>query len=93
MPDFAERIAASCRPELYREALAASEGYFAQASDADVLGNSWQWDMVYRDGDMFKGGVGGQGLYVSPDRDVSIGFFSTGYNRWANVARTIALTL
>jgi hypothetical protein len=49
--------------------------------------------MVYRDGDMFKGGVGGQGLYVSPDRDVSIGFFSTGYNRWANVARTIALTL
>lgn len=93
MPDFAARISESCRPELYGEALAASEGYFAQASDADVMGNSWQWDMVYRDGDMFKGGVGGQGLYVSPDRDVSIAFFSTGYNRWANVARTIALTL
>jgi len=27
---------------------------------------------------MFKGGVGGQGLYVSPSRDVVVAYFTTG---------------
>lgn len=34
-----------------------------------------QWNLVYPDGDMFKGGFGGQGLYVSPARDIVIAFF------------------
>lgn len=33
-----------------------------------------QWNLVYPDGDLFKGGFGGQGLYVSPVRDVVIAF-------------------
>ena len=27
---------------------------------------------------MYKGGIGGQGLYVSPSRDLVINWFSTG---------------
>jgi len=29
---------------------------------------TYQWDAVMRDGDFFKGGSGGQGLYISPTR-------------------------
>ncbi len=39
--------------------------------------NTYQWDLVMEDGDFFKGGYGGQGLYVSPSRDLVIAFFGT----------------
>ncbi|MGI9263111.1 MAG: serine hydrolase, partial [Woeseiaceae bacterium] len=39
--------------------------------------NSYQWDFVMDDGDFFKGGFGGQGLYISPSRDLVIAFFGT----------------
>ena len=36
-----------------------------------------QWNWVTRDGDMFKSGFGGQGLFVSPSRDIVIAFTGT----------------
>lgn len=39
--------------------------------------NTYQWDFVMEDGDFFKSGYGGQGLYVSPSRDLVIAFFGT----------------
>lgn len=42
-----------------------------------IRGNSRQWDAIFDDGDFFKGGLMGQGLYVSPSRDLVIAFFST----------------
>jgi len=42
-----------------------------------ALHNSYQWDFVMKDGDFFKGGFGGQGLYVSPSRDLVVAFFGT----------------
>lgn len=39
--------------------------------------NTYQWDYVMADGDFYKGGFGGQGLYVSPGRDLVIAFFGT----------------
>lgn len=59
------------------------------------LHNSWQWDWVMRDGDFFKGGFGGQGLYVSPSRDLVIAFFGTfdpdgTTNQLDQVARQLA---
>lgn len=41
--------------------------------------NTYQWDIVMKDGDFYKGGAGGQGLYISPDRDLVIAFFGV-YN-------------
>ena len=50
--------------------------------------NSWQWDALFEDGDLYKSGLMGQGLYVSPSRDLTIVWFSadrsasaTGYSR------------
>ena len=42
----------------------------------DFMGNSHQWDCVWPDGDMWKGGLQSQGLYVSPKKDLVIGYFS-----------------
>jgi hypothetical protein len=32
--------------------------------------NVYQWDLVYSNNDVFKGGWAGQGLLVNPDRDL-----------------------
>src|SRR5690606_37474106 len=39
--------------------------------------NSWQWDFVAEDGDFYKGGYGGQGLYISPIRHLVVAFTGT----------------
>ena len=46
-------------------------------NDEQPRHNSYQWDFVMPEGDFFKGGYGGQGLYVSPARDLVIAFFGT----------------
>jgi CubicO group peptidase (beta-lactamase class C family) len=53
--------------------------------------NHWQWDAIWDDGDFFKGGVFGQGLYVSPGRDLVIAWYSTVMtSELTNYARQIA---
>lgn len=39
--------------------------------------NSYQWDEVYEDGDFYKHGHAGQGLYISTTHDLVIAFFGT----------------
>ena len=62
--------------------------------DSSARHNSYQWDIVTEDGDFFKGGFGGQGLYVSPSRDLVVVWFGThspeGGNEMLRVARQIA---
>ena len=54
--------------------------------------NHWQWDGVWNDGDFYKGGVFGQGLYVSPARDlVAVWFSTTMTSDLTQYARQIAL--
>ncbi|MDO6620855.1 serine hydrolase [Shewanella sp. 6_MG-2023] len=43
------------------------------------LFNSYQWDAVFADGDFYKGGMNGQGIYVSPSKDVVVAWFATGF--------------
>ena len=38
---------------------------------------AWQWDMIWADGTMFKGGYSGQGIFVAPERDIVIAFYGT----------------
>lgn len=46
---------------------------------------SWQWDLVWEDGAMFKGGYSGQGLYVDPKRELVVAWFGTGLDYSARV--------
>jgi CubicO group peptidase (beta-lactamase class C family) len=63
--------------------------------DQKVLANRYQWDAVFQDGDLFKSGVGGQGLYVSPANDIVIAWFCTGSgdNQEETLARNIVNSL
>jgi CubicO group peptidase (beta-lactamase class C family) len=45
-------------------------------NDNTMLSNSRQWDLIWPDGDFWKGGMMSQGLYVSPDKDLVIAYFS-----------------
>ena len=49
---------------------------------------TYQWDVVMNDGDFFKEGGGGQGLYISPSRDLVIVYFGT-HAFGSNEARVI----
>lgn len=44
------------------------------------LYNSYQWDAIFADGDIYKGGMNGQGLYVSPAKEVVVVWFATGFS-------------
>ena len=43
---------------------------------------AWQWDRIWADGGMSKGGYSGQGLYVDPDRELVIAWFGTDDTDW-----------
>jgi CubicO group peptidase (beta-lactamase class C family) len=76
------------RPELYTGKRAAG---FASIFGEAPIACSWQWDAVFKDGDLFKGGFHGQALYVSPARDLVVAFVSTGNERAPySYLRTIA---
>jgi CubicO group peptidase (beta-lactamase class C family) len=43
---------------------------FGAAVPTDVKHNVYQWDRVFTNNDVYKGGWAGQGLLVNPDRDL-----------------------
>ncbi len=43
------------------------------------VANAYQWDAVFADGDFYKSGHNGQGIYVSPGSDVVVVWVATGY--------------
>lgn len=75
-PDMIMRIRAGVRTKEFF--LGAYNGpVFAKIFDDDtILSNSRQWDLIWPDGDFWKGGMMSQGLYVSPNKDLVIAYFS-----------------
>lgn len=63
--------------------------------DAGNISNRYQWDSVLSDGDLYKSGVGGQGIYISPATDTVVAWFATsdGNNQEEAMARAIVLSL
>ena len=60
------------------------------------VASAYQWDAVFADGDTYKSGMNGRGIYVSPKRDVVVVWFATGYPKEALIepfARKIATSL
>jgi len=80
------------RPEMY---LGGFVGKEMQETFPNITGltNRYQWDIVFPDGDIYKGGVGGQGLYISPARDAVVVWFSTGKQQEEIMARAITESL
>lgn len=90
IPDeLLKKVQTGGRPEIFLEGFVGKE---LQHSFPDIQGltNCYQWDIVFPDGDIYKGGVGGQGTYISPSRDVVVAWFSTGKQQEEILARAIA---
>ncbi|WP_299126372.1 serine hydrolase [uncultured Winogradskyella sp.] len=71
--NYLEKIQNGGRPEIY------ANGYWPNLfkDETVIKHNTYQWDHVTQEGDFFKAGIGGQGLYISPSRDLVIAFFGT----------------
>jgi len=48
--------------------------------DQGAAFQSYHWDVVFEDGDFAKFGLGGQGLYISPEKRLVLAFFSANKN-------------
>jgi CubicO group peptidase (beta-lactamase class C family) len=84
------------RPEIFDKGQTGKNA-IERLSPARPVHNSYQWDFVMPDGDFFKGGYGGQGLYISPARDLVIAFVGTPRdpgedNAMVSVAQQICAT-
>lgn len=65
------------------------------ADDTGNIANRYQWDAVTSEGDMYKAGVGGQGVYISPSTNTVVAWFATGdgNNQEESMARAIVQSL
>ncbi|MGF1697165.1 beta-lactamase family protein [Vibrio lamellibrachiae] len=50
--------------------------HFVNMIGEQPLGASYQFDAIWEDGDMFKSGMEGQGIYISPDKNMTAVWFS-----------------
>lgn len=71
---YLEKIQEGGRPEIFN---VGRENDIRKVDGEASQHNSYQWDFVMADGDFYKGGYGGQGLYISPARDLVVAFFGT----------------
>ncbi len=69
------KIQTGGRPELLKNR---AQEYPDQPAEWCTNASTYQWACIWPDGDFFKGGFLGQGLYISPSRDLVIAIFSTG---------------
>ncbi|GEM78537.1 serine hydrolase domain-containing protein [Vibrio superstes] len=70
--------------------------YHGEVDAPTFISNSRQWDVLWPDNDMWKGGMMSQGLYVSPDKDLVVVYFGTNnhdhsVHRWARRIATSGL--
>ncbi len=91
-PALIDSIQHDGKPEIFLKGFVGKE---LQHSFPDIKGltNRYQWDIVFPDGDFYKGGVGGQGIYISPSADTVVVWFSTGKQQEEIMARQIAKAL
>lgn len=75
VPDsMVKHIQQSVKPGVYKVS-PAHTGFVGMFPD-EPIGGSYQFDAVFKDGDLYKGGMRGQGLYVSPDKNIVAVWFS-----------------
>ncbi|GAB5563255.1 MAG: serine hydrolase [Winogradskyella sp.] len=72
---YVKKIQRGGRPELLKKAVLGP--FFGAIDNEKPIFSTYQWDYTMADGDFHKNGFHGQGLYVSPKRDLVIAYFGT----------------
>lgn len=78
---YFDAVYAAVNPDIYLKGEAGPKYVEYFGADDAPIGNAYQWDAVFADGDLYKSGLLGQGLYVSPETDTVVVWFST---TWQN---------
>ena len=78
---YFDKVYADVNPDIYLKGEAGPKYVDYFGKDDAPIGNAYQWDAVFKDGDLYKSGLLGQGLYVSPKTDTVVVWFST---TWQN---------
>jgi hypothetical protein len=76
-PEHLRRIQTGGRPEVHRDQGGPLPTHITEAYGSTLPPAGRQCNFAMADGDLFKGGFGGQGLYISPARDLVIAFTGT----------------
>ena len=74
--DYLPKVYAAAKQSVYTGNL--GDRMIAAFGNLD-MGASYQWDAIFPDGDLYKSGRGGQCLYVSPETDTVVVYFSASY--------------
>ncbi len=72
---YLEKIQRGGRPDLLKASV--SIPFNILLDGEKPIFSTYQWDFTMDDGDFYKSGFHGQGLYVSPQRDLVIAYFGT----------------
>lgn len=91
-----KHIQASGRPEQFDKGYVGGKMFTSFFKDKDTgLSNAYMWDTIFPDGDLYKAGVGGQGVYISPATNTVVAYFMTGNGNDGpeTVARSIVSSL
>lgn len=93
---YLKKIQKGGRPGIFDKGVA-GQAFNTLFDGEKPIHNTYQWDFVMEDGDFLKSGHSGQGVYISPTRDVVVAFFGTGDNSTifgsAALARAVAKSL
>lgn len=76
--------------------LTAAGAFAAEPPFEPVKHNVYQWDRVFTNNDLYKGGWAGQGLLVNPDRDlvaVWVGYFKDDAHSETDLLRPLRALL
>ena len=77
--DVVRHIQTSGKPEMFGNGYVGQKMFKSFFKDKDTgLSNAYMWDTIFPDGDLYKAGVGGQGIYISPSTNTVVAYFMTG---------------
>lgn len=85
--NYLSKVYTAANPDIYRKGYMGPRLVEVFGKDDAPKGASYQWDAVFADGDLYKGGLGGQAIYVSPETDTVVVYFSS---TWQNSLLMIA---
>ncbi|KAJ3341144.1 hypothetical protein HDU93_005553 [Gonapodya sp. JEL0774] len=90
--EVVEKVQAAWRPQIFDRGWIGPHLLRTGFPDGHRIShNSYQWDCVFDDGSVYKGGARDQGLYVCPRRDLVVAYFGVQGLPTNAFARQVAL--
>ena len=77
--NYLDKVYKAADPSIYLKGFQGQRMTEDFGSNDAPKGAAYKWDAVFPDGDLFKAGLNGQGIYVSPATDTVVVYFATAW--------------